>query len=112
MASLDLNDRILATYLVETPHPLAAAAVVLAGEQSTGTFVAVPRETEALNQRFAARIESIEVLETVDTPTLPHSRPPRGHQGPVRYQRGRVKVSFALENVGPSLPNVITMMMG
>ena len=36
------QDRVLATYLIETPHALEHAAAVIAGEQSSGTFVSVP----------------------------------------------------------------------
>ena len=39
-------ERVVATYLIETALPLAAAAEALAGEQSSGTFVAVPGETD------------------------------------------------------------------
>jgi ribulose-bisphosphate carboxylase large chain len=39
------EERIVATYLIETPHSLEHAATVIAGEQSSGTFVAVPGET-------------------------------------------------------------------
>src|SRR5437879_1432990 len=52
-------ERFSATYRVETPLPVAQAAAVLAGEQSSGTFVAVPGETAELKQRFAARVEKI-----------------------------------------------------
>ena len=65
------TDRILATYLIETPHNTAATAEVLAGEQSSGTNVAVPGETEELQERFRARVERIEDLESVETPSLP-----------------------------------------
>jgi ribulose-bisphosphate carboxylase large chain len=34
--------RIVATYLIETPLAVEDAAASLAGEQSSGTFVAVP----------------------------------------------------------------------
>ena len=39
------TDRITATYRIESPLPIAAAAEAIAGEQSCGTFVAVPGET-------------------------------------------------------------------
>ncbi len=39
-------ERISATYLIETPLAVEQAAAVLAGEQSSGTFVPVPGETE------------------------------------------------------------------
>ena len=58
-------ERIKATYFIETPLPVEKAAAVLAGEQSSGTFVAVPGETEELKQRFAARVESITPVEIV-----------------------------------------------
>ena len=50
-------ERIFATYLIETPLAVEKAAATLAGEQSSGTFVAVPGETEQLKQRFAARVK-------------------------------------------------------
>jgi ribulose-bisphosphate carboxylase large chain len=50
---------VVATYLVESYLPLAEAAEVIAGEQSTGTFVAVARETDELRARFAARVLDI-----------------------------------------------------
>ena len=49
-------ERITGTYLIETPLSPAKAADVLAGEQSSGTFVAVPGETAELKERFAARV--------------------------------------------------------
>ncbi|MDP9484611.1 MAG: ribulose 1,5-bisphosphate carboxylase, partial [Actinomycetota bacterium] len=65
------TDRVLATYLIETPHRVEDAADALAGEQSSGTFTQVPGETEELRERFLARVERIEELETVEDPSLP-----------------------------------------
>ena len=45
------DDRIRARYLVETPLDPAAVAEVMAGEQSSGTFVRVGGETDALRAR-------------------------------------------------------------
>jgi ribulose-bisphosphate carboxylase large chain len=64
-------ERITATYYIETPYNPEKAALVLAGEQSSGTFVAVPGETAELKERFAARVESVTHLETVTTPSIP-----------------------------------------
>src|SRR5215213_5158791 len=64
------SERIVATYLIETPHPVEHAAEVVAGEQSSGTFVELPGETDTLQQRHGARIERIEELETVNAPRL------------------------------------------
>ena len=64
-------ERITASYFIETPIPPAEAANILAGEQSSGTFVAVPGETPELKERFAARVESVEVVNNVPQPSLP-----------------------------------------
>ena len=40
-------ERVYATYLLETPLAVEQAAATLAGEQSSGTFVAVPGEISA-----------------------------------------------------------------
>ncbi len=66
-----MPDRIQATYWVETAFPLAEAADVLAGEQSSGTFISLPGETPELKQRSGAVVESIEELDDVGEPSLP-----------------------------------------
>src|SRR4051794_1315778 len=106
------SQRIQATYRIETAYPLEQAAATMAGEQSTGTFVRVPGETEALRDRFGARVERITEIETVEAPSLPGSRPPRGVDGPTRYRRAEVVLSFPLENMGPSLPNLLATVAG
>ena len=100
-------ERIFAEYLIETPYDVAQAAAVLAGEQSSGTFVAVPGETEALKQRFAARVEAIELLEVVDQPSIPGGMLPGK-----KYQKAKVKVSWSLENFGYNLPVLISTLQG
>jgi ribulose-bisphosphate carboxylase large chain len=106
------SERIIATYRIETAHPLERAAEVMAGEQSTGTFVRVPGETDALRERFAARVERITSLETVDAPTLPGSRPPAPATRPTTFRRAEVVLSFPLENTGASLPNLLATVAG
>ncbi|MFY0543902.1 ribulose-bisphosphate carboxylase large subunit family protein [Brevibacillus sp. H7] len=105
------EERILATYLIETAFPLEYAAEVMAGEQSTGTFVSVPGETPELKEKHAARVISVTELEAVSQPTLPHASVPKGSQTPV-YRRAIVKLSFPLHNIGLSLPNLLTMVAG
>jgi ribulose-bisphosphate carboxylase large chain len=102
--------RIIAEYLVETPKSLAAAAESIAGEQSTGTFTRVPGETGELRERYAARVESIDELESVAAPSLPGAVAPVGDS--MRYQRGRVRISFSLENMGPNLPVIVSTVAG
>ena len=112
------TDRVFATYRIETAHPLERAAAVMAGEQSTGTFIRVPGETDALRARFGAKVERITELETVDTPSLPWSQPPKpppsaaARMEPVRYTRAEVVLSFPLENMGASLPNLVATVAG
>lgn len=105
-------DRIKATYRVETPCPVDEAAAELANEQSSGTFVDVPGETEELQERHAARVEDVEELESVSEPTLPGAAGPGETPGSDEYHRARVVVSFPYENVGPSLPNLLTTVGG
>ncbi len=119
-------ERIFATYLVETPLAVGAAAAVLAREQSSGTFVPVPGETEDLKQRFAARVEKITPLETVSEPSLPipvgrvaprapsFTEPVDGARGATRptYQRAEIVVSWSIENTGWNLPALLSTVQG
>lgn len=100
-------ERVTATYLIETALPVEKAAATLAGEQSSGTFVAVPGETEELKQRFAARVEAIKPLEAVDAPAIPTGRAPAAS-----YQRAEVKVSWSIENFGTNLPTLVSTLQG
>src|SRR5687768_13436279 len=105
-------ERIIATYFVETPYPVEIAAEAIAGEQSSGTFLPVPGETEELKKRFRARVEKITHLETVDKPSLPGVRLAKGHAGPAKYHRAHVIVSYPLENVGANLPTLLSTVAG
>lgn len=100
-------DRISATYLIETPLPVEQAADSLAGEQSYGTFVVVPGETEALKHRFGARVEKIRSLGTVSQPSLPGCR---FTEGP--FERAEIVVSWPHENAGFNLPALISIIQG
>ncbi len=101
-------ERITARYLVETPLEVAAAAAVLAGEQSSGTFVAVPGETADLKARFGAVVERIAELGTVSTPSLP--APAGLGSGP--WRRAEVTVSWPAENMGANLPTLVSTLQG
>jgi ribulose-bisphosphate carboxylase large chain len=98
-------ERIIATYFIETALEPSVAAEVLAGEQSSGTFVAVPGETEDLKQRFAARVEEVKLLQTVDTPSLP------GAAGG-KYNQAMLKISWSIENFGYNLPVLLSTLQG
>jgi len=101
------SSQVIATYIIETSLPLQRAAEVLAGEQSTGTFVRVERESDDLRARFAAQIVDVEELPPSGSAPLP------GAVGnPADRKRARVRVRFPLDNFGPSLPNLLAAVAG
>ena len=99
--------RIEADYLIETSFDPRAAAEAMAGEQSSGTFVAVPGETPELKQRAAARVERLEIVGHVAAPTLP-----RAVDGGHPVQRALATLSWPVDNIGPSLPNLMATLAG
>lgn len=100
-------DRITATYYIETPFEPEAAAQVLAGEQSSGTFVAVPGETADLKAQFAARVEGVQFVETVNQPAIPGATSITG-----KYHRAMVRVSWNPGNFGFNLPVLVSTLQG
>lgn len=82
----------------------------MAGEQSTGTFVRVPGETDELRERFGARIESLLELDEARMPSLPGAWAPQS--GPGRWRTAEVTLSWPLHNFGPSLPNLLAAIAG
>ena len=102
-------ERIEADYLLETAYDPATAAAAMAGEQSSGTFVPVPGETPELKARSAARVERLEVLGAADHPSLPGSG---ASADGARRVTARTTLSWPLENIGPSLPNLMATVAG
>ncbi|HTD96455.1 MAG TPA: ribulose-bisphosphate carboxylase large subunit family protein [Edaphobacter sp.] len=103
-------NRIVATYWIETAYPLVQAAATMAGEQSTGTFLRVPGETDELRERYAAQVEDITELESIDTPSLPGSGIPKDWDH--KRRTAEVTLSWPLHNIGPSLPNLLATVAG
>jgi ribulose 1,5-bisphosphate carboxylase large subunit-like protein len=117
---------VVATYLVETYLPLEQAAEAIAGEQSTGTFTAVARETPELRERFAAHVLSVDELPPTGNPDLPGTTRPRVPTGSPDLpgtnthdtsrddgkRSARVRIAFGLGNFGPSLPNLLAAVAG
>src|ERR1700677_4855365 len=103
-------ERISATYLIETPLEVNRAAAVLAGEQSSGTFVEVPGETDEIRRRFGARVEKISELPRVSEPSLPVKKSREGFSG--QYRRAEIVVSWAIENFGHNLPTLVSTVQG
>ncbi|MBB3143134.1 ribulose-bisphosphate carboxylase large subunit family protein [Halomonas organivorans] len=98
--------RLTASYRIETPCDPERAAEAMAGEQSSGTFLKLAGETEALRERHAARVEAVIHRETVTTPSLPGAPPGDA------YARADVTLSWPLENIGASLPNLLATVLG
>src|SRR5690606_8493070 len=102
-----MSSYVHATYELETSLPLQQAAEILAGEQSTGTFVRVERETDDLRARFAAQVASLEELPLTGSAPLP------GSVGDPRMRRrARLVIRYPLDNFGPSIPNLLAAVAG
>ena len=105
--TMDASDgRIHARYLIETADDPRRATEVMAGEQSSGTFIALPGETPELKERYGAKIERLEPVEEVATPSLP------GAKAGAVYRRCLAELSWPIENLGPSLPNLVATVAG
>lgn len=104
-ALVDPN-RIHALYWLETGDAPTRAADIIAGEQSSGTFLKLAGETPELKARSGARVEHLQVLETVAAPSLP------GGLTSERYTRCLLHLSWPLENLGPCLPTLMATVAG
>ncbi|MEM8662746.1 MAG: ribulose-bisphosphate carboxylase large subunit family protein [Pseudomonadota bacterium] len=102
-----MSERIEADYIIETAVDPAAAAEAMAGEQSSGTFVSVPGETPELKARSAARVERLDDLGAVAAPSLPGAA-----NADQPHRRAHVTLSWPVENLGPSLPNLMATVAG
>jgi ribulose-bisphosphate carboxylase large chain len=105
-----MTERIHARYWLETGDDPQRAAEVIAGEQSSGTFLKLATETPALKARSGARVESLQVLETVDQPSLPGGM--LSKQAASGYTRCLMELSWPLENLGPCLPTLMSTVAG
>ncbi len=104
---------VFATYLIETALPVEQAAEMIAGEQSSGTFLPVPGETEELKARARAQVVAIELLETVNQPSLRGSRATESPTGQAnRFQRAKIKIAFPFDNIGCNLPTLLATVCG
>jgi ribulose-bisphosphate carboxylase large chain len=101
-----VSERIHATYWLETGVDPRIAAETIAGEQSSGTFIALPNETPELKARSGARVERLDVLGYSETPSLP------GGAASKCYTQCVLELSWPIENFGPSLPNLMSTIAG
>ena len=91
-----MTSTINATYELDTAIAPERAADIIAGEQSSGTFVAIPGEDEALKARAAATWQITPLNEPCTTPN----------------KRYLLKLSWPLQNLGASLPNLLATVAG
>ncbi len=100
-----------ASYFIESAVPLQQAAEVIAGEQSSGTFLTLPGETLELKERFRARVTRVEPQAPSLTPSLCSAWAARNAQQAV-FHRGVIEIAFPVENVGPNLPTLMATIAG
>jgi len=101
-----VGERIHATYWLETGDDPLRAADVIAGEQSSGTFLKLANETPELKARSGAQVENLTVLGTVPAPSLPGGLSSKTHT------QCTLELSWPIENIGPCLPNLMSTVAG
>ncbi len=99
------RDIVSLTYRIETAGSVEKLAAKIASDQSSGTFVAVPGETEELQNRVAARVVAIRHLEPLKTPSIPTQE-----SGP--FNRAEADIEFPLEAIGTDLSALMTIAIG
>ncbi|MEQ8286039.1 ribulose-bisphosphate carboxylase large subunit family protein [Thalassospira sp.] len=104
-------DLIEARYLIETPMDPEKIATIMAGEQSSGTFVRVAGETDELRERCSARVLSIRELTPANQPSLQSAYlTARGVTGP--YRRAEIRIGFPTGNIGRNLATLASTVSG
>ena len=93
------------TYLIETAGSPEKLAAKIASDQSTGTFVPVPGETEELKNRVAARVVALRPLPVVATPSYPTTE-----SGP--FHRAEADIAFPFDAIGTDLSALMTIAIG
>lgn len=93
------------TYLIETAGNPEKLAAKIASDQSTGTFVPVPGETEELKNRVAARVVALRPLPPVAAPSFPSPE-----AGP--FNRAEADIAFPLDAIGTDLAALMTIAIG
>lgn len=96
---------IILTYRIETSGSIEAMAAKIASDQSTGTFVALPGETEELKARVAAHVLAIQHLPDAEQPSIPDA-------GPGPFKRADVDIGFPSDAIGTDLAALMTITIG
>ncbi|MEU1050383.1 RuBisCO large subunit C-terminal-like domain-containing protein [Streptomyces sp. NPDC005897] len=93
------------TYYLESAIDPEQAAAAMAGEQSSGTFVAVPGESPRIRERHAAQVVDVRELG-VRSPSLP------SRTRPDEVRAALAVVEFPMENIGTDLATLQTTIAG
>ncbi len=101
--------RIEADYLLETASDPRRVAETMAGEQSSGTFV--PVRARRRNSRPAPPPGS-SGWRCWTRPVTAPSLPTTAAIDPAKLRRASVTLSWPIENLGPSLPNLLATIAG
>ena len=102
-----MTERFTAEYILHTHLLGPDTAAIVAGEQSSGTFVELPGESAELKERSAARVEHLERIDNPDALSLPGSQ-----TGQDALHVFRMVLSWPIANIGPSLPNLLATVAG
>lgn len=101
---VDYDEYIIGTYAVTFPAmlPLPKFAPLLAIEQSTGTWVAVPGETPEVRRRHVAK-----VIGVYEIPDYEFAAP-----ADVKERNWIVQIAFPEVNIGAQIPMMLTTVVG
>jgi len=101
---IDYDDYIIGTYTVTYPAaiPLPKLAPMLAIEQSTGTWVPVPGETQEVRRRHVAK-----VIGVYEMPDHEFGLPPG-----IQDRNWLVQMAFPEVNIGQQIPMMLTTVVG
>lgn len=100
-----------ARYFVESSIPMERVADTIAGEQSSGTFMTLPGETDELKQRSRARVTRIDPLTPVAEPSL-HSALVQRRGGSKTFNRAEIEIAFPVNNVGANISTLLATVAG
>ncbi len=105
------KEKIQAKYFIETSFPLEKAVEIMAGEQSSGTFVKVPGETAELKEKYAAKVVNIAQIGEAAQPSLPGAKAYAAN-GKAIWKQAEVILEWPLHNVGANLSNLMATVAG
>lgn len=105
------REEFVARFFVESSYPIERVGEVIAGEQSSGTFISLPGESEELKERSRARVLSIKSLPAVSAASLHSAYLDRHNPGDTFY-RGEVTIAFPVANIGTNIPALLTTIAG